>query len=70
MDSLRVPRSFPFQADEIRVVTKGGTPTEVILTVEQFQQLLDLIEDLEDRADFIALKDAPARDFDEFLKEL
>lgn len=70
MASPQVPQSFPFQADEIRVVTKAGAPTEVILTMEQFQQLLDLIEDLEDRADFTALKDEPARDFDAFLKEL
>ncbi len=68
--ALRLPESIPFEADEITVVTKGGAPTEVILTVDQFRQLLDLIEDLEDRADFVALKDAPARDFDSFVKEL
>ena len=51
-------------------MTKAGAPTEVILTLEQFQQLLELIEDLEDRADFTALRDAPARDFEAFLKEL
>ena len=70
MASVSVPSSFPFQADEIRVVTKAGAPTEVILTLEQFRQLLDLIEELEDRADFVSLKDTPARDFDAFLKEL
>ncbi len=70
MASLRVPQSVPFKGDEIRVVTKAGAPTEVILTLEQFDQLMDLIEELEDRADFIALKDAPTRDFEAFLKEL
>ena len=70
MTAPQARRVLPFQPDEIRVVTKAGKPTEVILTVEQFQQLLDLIDDLDDRADFIAFKDAPARDFDDFLREL
>lgn len=70
MTASSVPQSLPFPVDEIRVVTKKGAPTEVILTVEQFRQLLDLIEELEDRADFVAFKDAPARGFDAFLKEL
>jgi hypothetical protein len=70
MAMLQVPDSFPFRTEEVRIVTKAGAPTEVILTVEQFEQLLALIEELEDRADFTTLKDAPARPFDEFLKEL
>lgn len=70
MGSLSVPQSFPFRADEIKVVSKKGAPDEVILTIEQFQRLLDLVEDLEDRADFSALKDTPTRDFDTFLKTL
>ena len=70
MATLQVPDSFPFRTEEVRIVTKAGAPTEVILTVEQFEQLLALIEELEDRADFTLLKDAPARPFDEFLKEL
>ena len=69
MNPLQVPQSVPFRPEEIRLVTKAGEPTEVILTVEQFQKLLDLIEDLEDRADFVALKDAPTRDFEAFLKD-
>jgi hypothetical protein len=70
MGSLSVPQSFPFSPDEIKVVSKKGAPDEVVLTIEQFQRLLDLIEDLEDRADFVALKDTPTRDFDTFLKTL
>jgi hypothetical protein len=60
----------PFRTDDVRLVTKGGAPTEVILTVTQFEQLMALIEELEDRADFASLKDAPPRPFDEFLAEL
>jgi hypothetical protein len=70
MNPLSLPSSIPFKADEIRIITQKGSPVEVILSLEQFQRLMDLIEELEDRADFIALKDEPARDFDTFLKEL
>lgn len=70
MTAPQAGRVLPFQPDEIRVVTKAGKPTEVILTVEQFQQLLDLIDDLDDRADYIAFREAPARDFEDFLREL
>jgi hypothetical protein len=65
-----VPQSFPLQPGEIKVITRDGKPVEVLLTMEQFERVLDLIEELEDRADFVSLKDAPARDFESFLKEL
>lgn len=70
MASGTIPQSFPLKPDEIKIITRGGKPVEVLLTVEQFERVLDLIEELEDRADFVSLKDAPARDFESFLKEL
>ena len=53
------------------IVIRGGKPTAVILSIEEYQRLLERAEDIEDLNMVKAMRKRPLkfRKFDDFLKD-
>jgi len=51
-------------------ITQRGKAAAVLVDIDQFNTLMDLLEDLEDIADFRKAEGEAARDFEEFMAEL
>ena len=57
---------------EPEFIIKNGKPTRVILSIEQYRELLERLEDVEDLAELkrIRLKTPRFRRIEDFLKEV
>ncbi len=51
-------------------ITQRGKAAAVLVDIDWFNALVDLLEDLEDIADFRAAEGEAVRDFEEFMAEL
>jgi len=54
-----------------QIVIRGGKPTAVILSIEEYRELLERVEDAEDLRMLKAMRKRPLkfRRFDDFLKD-
>jgi prevent-host-death family protein len=54
-----------------QIVIRGGKPTAVILSIEEYRKLLERVEDAEDLKTLKAMRKRPLkfRKFDDFLKD-
>jgi len=54
-----------------QLIVRGGKPAAVILSIDEYREMLERLEDVEDLAALEAMKNRPLRfrKFEEFLKD-
>ena len=55
---------------DVVYITQYGRPAVVLMDYERYEQLMQHLEDISDRANLEAAEAEPARPYDEFLTEM
>ncbi len=55
---------------DVVYITQHGRPAVVMVDYEEYEAMLERLEDAADRADLIASQDEPVQDYEEFLAEM